>query len=99
MGKLLEKIELGNLELKNRTIRSATWEGMCDKEGKPTERLIELYEELAQGEVGLIITGYAYVSPEGQQLPGMLGLHQDENIEPLQRMVERVKAKGGVIAV
>lgn len=99
MKKLFEKIKLGNLEVKNRTIRSATWEGMCDKDGKPTERLIKLYEELAEGEVGLIITGYTYVSPEGQQLPGMMGLHQDENITPIQKMVERVHAKGGVIAV
>ncbi len=99
MSKLFEKISLGNLELKNRTIRSATWEGMCDKDGKPTEKLVKLYEELAEGEVGLIITGYTYVSPEGQQLPGMMGLHKDENIDSIQKMVDRVHAKGGVIAV
>ncbi|MGA1863220.1 NADH:flavin oxidoreductase [Deferribacter thermophilus] len=96
---ILESCVFGKISMKNRIIRSATWEGMCDRNGKPTEKLIKLYEELAENNVGLIITGYSYVSKDGIQLPGMLGVDDDENIDDLKNMVERVHNKGGKIVV
>ena len=67
---LFEKINLGGTELRNRFVRSATWEGMCDSEGRPPEKLADLYRVLAREKVGLVITGYTFVSPEGKQMPG-----------------------------
>jgi 2,4-dienoyl-CoA reductase-like NADH-dependent reductase (Old Yellow Enzyme family) len=52
------------MELKNRLVRSATHEGMCDSDGFPTQPLFKLYERLAKGGIGLIITGYSFVSRE-----------------------------------
>jgi 2,4-dienoyl-CoA reductase-like NADH-dependent reductase (Old Yellow Enzyme family) len=95
---IFSDFNIGNLKLKNRAIRSATWEGMCDSDGKPTERLINMYKQLAENEVGLIITGYAYVSQDGIQLPGMLGAHDDNNIPALKELAKRVHEKGGKIA-
>jgi 2,4-dienoyl-CoA reductase-like NADH-dependent reductase (Old Yellow Enzyme family) len=37
---------------------------MADPDGNTTSRIGDLYEELARNEVGLIITGYAYVNPK-----------------------------------
>ena len=88
---------IGRLELANRFVRSATWEGMCDEKGAPGERLTSLYESLAEGGVGLIVTGYAYVHEGGRQLPNGLGMHSDALIAPLMELTGRVHAKGGTI--
>lgn len=42
---------------------------MCDDDGRPTPQLDSCYRDLAKGMVGLIITGYTFVRPEGKQLP------------------------------
>ena len=52
MKKVFEKAELGNLKLKNRLIRSATWEGIALPNGGVTEEAYEIYGELAKGGVG-----------------------------------------------
>ena len=61
MAGLFDHIEFNGMRLRNRIVRSATWEGMCESDGAPTTRLLDCYVELARGGVGLIITGYAYV--------------------------------------
>lgn len=94
---MFEDSVIGRLPLRNRIVRSATWEGMCRGDGSPTERLVALYEALAEGGVGLIITGYAYVRPEGQQAPGMMGMHDDARVPALQELTRRVHARGGTI--
>lgn len=99
MTQLFETSRIKDLTLANRLVRSATWEGLAADDGRCTPRLAELMVALAEGEVGLIITGHAYVSPEGQAGPWQLGLSSDEQIEPLRQMVEQVHRAGGKIAV
>lgn len=98
MPSLLEPATVGRISLRNRIVRSATWEGMCDDRGAPTERLVRLYEMLAEGGVGLILTGYAYVLREGKQTPGKMGMDDDARIPLLKELTGRVRAKGGKIA-
>jgi 2,4-dienoyl-CoA reductase-like NADH-dependent reductase (Old Yellow Enzyme family) len=87
------------MELKNHFVRSATWEGLADSEGNATESLIKLYRDLAQGEVGLIITGYAYVSNRGKAMAGMLGAHNDDLIPSLKRLTDAVHEQDGKIVM
>jgi len=63
MSVLFEKTNIKSMELENRLVRSATHEGMCDPDGFPTQALFKLYERLAKGGVGLIISGYMYNKP------------------------------------
>ncbi len=70
MAKLFEETVINGMEVRNRIVRSATWEGMCDADGRPTEKLINWYRNLAQGGIGLIISGYTFVRPEGKQFSG-----------------------------
>jgi 2,4-dienoyl-CoA reductase-like NADH-dependent reductase (Old Yellow Enzyme family) len=58
-----------------------------------------LTEELVKGEVGLIITGFAYVMPNGQALPGQLGIHDDSLLPPLKELTQRVHKDEGKIAM
>lgn len=98
MSSLFGQAVIGGIVLRNRIVRSATWEGMCDAGGAPTERLVSLYETLAEGGVGLILTGYAYVLPEGKQNPGKMGMDDDALVPRLRELTRRVHAKGGKIA-
>ena len=96
---LFEPIRIGNLTLPNRLLRSATWEGMATDEGDVTDALVALYRDLARGGVGLIVTGFAYVSPAGKALPRQLGIYDDRQVEGLGRIAEAVHEEGGKVAV
>ena len=85
------------INLKNRIVRSATWEGMCDGEGSPTVRLVDLYRALCRGGVGLIVTGYTYVRADGKEMPGTMGIHTDDRIPALKTLTRAVHEEGGRI--
>jgi 2,4-dienoyl-CoA reductase-like NADH-dependent reductase (Old Yellow Enzyme family) len=99
MTTLFDRTTINGMELRNRLVRSATWEGMCNSEGRPTGKLIDCYRNLARGEVGLIITGYAFVRPEGRQLPGKMGIHTDDFSSEMKSLTQAVHAEGGKICI
>ncbi len=94
---LFDKTKINNMELKNRFIRSATWMNMADDKGHLTEKLFSVYEDLAKGGVGLIITGYAYVMEEEKPNAGMLGIYEDSFIEEYKKLTEMVHSYGSKI--
>jgi 2,4-dienoyl-CoA reductase-like NADH-dependent reductase (Old Yellow Enzyme family) len=96
---LFQSAKIGTLELPNRMIRSATWEGLAAADGGCTDELVRLMGELAEGGVGLIISSHAYVRPEGFAVRGQLGIDRDECIPGLARMTEAVHGKGGRIVL
>ncbi len=99
MASLFEAAPIGSLELNNRMIRSATWEGMCEKDGRPTQRLIDCYQNLAKGGIGLIITGYSFVRPDGKQNPWSIGIHTDEFEKEFKQLTKAVHAANGKIVI
>jgi len=97
---LFSPAKLGSLELRNRLVRSATAEMLATEPvGRATPALAALYRDLAQGGVGLIITGHAYVSPSGKAHPEMLGVHCDELIPGLKTLADAAHAEGGALAI
>jgi len=99
MSELFEQTSIGSMSLANRFVRSATWEGMADKEGSVTHKLTEMMIELARGEVGLIISGYTFVSHEGQSSPGQLAVYDDRFLPGLRDMALAVHSAGGKMAL
>ena len=99
MSKLFESTEINGMVLKNRFVRSATWEGMAAEDGSCTPKLLEMMRKLAEGKVGLIITSHAYVQKNGQAGPWQLAICKDEYIPGLREMTDRVHAKGGKIVI
>ena len=79
---------IGGLYLPNRFIRSATYETMATDRGEVTEELLDLYDTLARGGIGLIITGHAFVHPRGQAGNRQLGIYDDFLIPGLHRLVD-----------
>ncbi|MEC9492465.1 NADH:flavin oxidoreductase [Flexistipes sp.] len=99
MDNIFRESKINNAVLSNRLIRSATWEGMCDNTGAPTEKLIKFYEEMINGGIGLIITGYQYVKKDGQQLPGQIGIHDDSLAKSHKNLTRRIhESKGKIFA-
>jgi 2,4-dienoyl-CoA reductase-like NADH-dependent reductase (Old Yellow Enzyme family) len=99
MATLFEQTTINGMPLRNRLVRSATWEGMCETDGRPTERLINCYSDLAKGGVGLIISGYTFVSPEVKQLPGKMGIHIDDFAPEMKALTKAVHDEGGKICI
>lgn len=88
---IFESTKIGNIDVKNRILRSATHDGMAGKNGEPTDELIRKYENLAKNEVGCIITGYAAVSKNGvSPYPNMLKIFDDEVINDYKKLTDAV---------
>ena len=87
------------MTLANRFVRSATWEGMAADDGSCTPKLIELMKRLAEGGVGLIITGLAFVTREGQAAPWQMGAAGDAFLSGLKEMTDAVHRADGKIAL
>jgi len=90
MKNLFEKNKIGNLELKNRFIRSATWEWMADNNGNITDKLFNLYENLAKGGASALITGYANVLKNEQANPSMMGSFDKSFIDGYKKLTTMV---------
>jgi 2,4-dienoyl-CoA reductase-like NADH-dependent reductase (Old Yellow Enzyme family) len=95
MTDLFDTTQINGMTLANRFVRSATWEGMAADDGAVTPRLKETVTKLAEGGVGLIISGHAYVAPEGQAGPKQMGIYKDDLIPGLASMTDSVHHAGG----
>ena len=67
MKKIFENAMLGNLNLKNHLIRSATWENIAKIDGSIDEKTYKIYSELADGGVG---ARTAWAAPGSRRLSG-----------------------------
>ena len=96
---LFAPCRIGKLELRNCFVRSATWDASADDSGAATDNSVAVYRQLGQGGVGLIMTGYAFISPLGQAMNGQYGVHTDEMIPGLRRLVQAAHEGGAKIAL
>jgi len=99
MPALFETTTIKDLTLANRFVRSSTSEGMAEENGACSRQLSDFTVQLAEGGVGLIITGHAYVSRDGQTVYRQIGIYDDELIPGLAAMAEAVHEAGGKLAV
>ena len=97
MSAIFEPTNLCGIELGNRLVRSATWEGLADADGGVTPALLQIHEDLADGGVGLIISSYLYVQTLGKQALGQIGVYSDELIPGLTDLARVVHERGGKI--
>jgi 2,4-dienoyl-CoA reductase-like NADH-dependent reductase (Old Yellow Enzyme family) len=97
MAELFESTVLNGMQLANRLVRSATWEGLAKDDGTITPSLLRIYEELAKGGVGLIISSYLYVQDVGKQAKGQIGIHTDGSLPGLTDLAQAVHDRGGKI--
>ncbi len=99
MSLLFEATRIKDLELRNRIVRSATYDGCSERTGQVSEKQIGLFSKLADGGVGLIISGIMYVHYTGKISPFQNSIADDEFIPGLKRLTNVVHDKGAKIAV
>ena len=98
MSKLFSPIAIGNVELPNRFVCSATHEVMAKEDGEVSDELIKRYVKLARGRVGLSVTGLMYVHAFGRGYKHQTGIHNDNMTEGLTKLVDAVHQERGKIA-
>lgn len=99
MSVLFEPMKIGNFETRNRFVRSATYFALADENGFIGEPSVTLMKNLAEGGVGLIITGYAYISKSGQSFVDMNGIQDDDHLAGYRKMTKAVHDADGRIVM
>lgn len=94
---LFTPVKIGNLTLRNRSIRAAAFEGMCPN-NKVSAQLIDYHKSVAAGAVGMTTVAYAAVSRTGLSFPHQLWLKQ-ENVSDLRRLTDAVHAEGAAASI
>lgn len=87
---LFEKTKIRNLELKNRVIMAPMCMYNAKEDGEVNSFHIEHYTARAAGGVGLIITEATAISKEGRISKNDLGIWNDNQIEGLKTLINRV---------
>ncbi|GAH80623.1 unnamed protein product, partial [marine sediment metagenome] len=83
--------KIGNVEIKNRIIRSATLLAAADDDGYVTDEYIDMYKKLAEGGIGLIITEVTAIDLEGKiQRKRQKCLFDDSFIEGNKKLCDAV---------
>jgi 2,4-dienoyl-CoA reductase-like NADH-dependent reductase (Old Yellow Enzyme family) len=97
MSILFTSFKLGNLEIKNRFIRSATTSYWSEDDGILTDPIIEYYDKLSKGNIGLIIKGHSFVSEKGKAHEKQSGLCSEIHLPRMRELVELVHSNGSKI--
>lgn len=84
-------------EVKNIFMRSATNEFYFNEDGVMTKEYLDYYEQFAGNEVGIIITGHAYVTEQGRASVLQLNPSHNENKEIFKELTRKVHEKGSRI--
>ncbi|MDP9117945.1 MAG: NADH:flavin oxidoreductase [Actinomycetota bacterium] len=87
---------LGPLQLRNRVIKAATFEGLTPQ-GLVTDELIDFHRRPARGGVGMTTVAYCAVSPEGRTDRHQLHW-RPEAMAGLRRLTDAVHAEGAAVS-
>jgi 2,4-dienoyl-CoA reductase-like NADH-dependent reductase (Old Yellow Enzyme family) len=88
---MFEPAAIGGVVLKNRIIRSATYEGRCNEAGFPDRSYRDLYVELARHGVGAMITGFAFIAAAGRAMqPRQAGIEDESKLAGFREVTRAV---------
>lgn len=88
---------IGPLTLRNRTIRSAAFEGMAEHYS-PSEKLYQYHTSVAAGGIGMTTLAYASVSRSGLSFESQLWM-RPEIIPGLRRITDSIHSHGAAASI
>lgn len=94
---LFTPARIGPVELRNRTIRSAAFEGM-GKDNNPTPMLHDYHVSVARGGVGMTTLAYAGINRSALSFDTQLWL-RPEIVKPLRQITDDVHAQGAKASI
>lgn len=95
---LLEPLDLGFTQLKNRVIMGSMHTGL-EEAKNGFERLAAFYAERANGGVGLIVTGGVSPNSQGLVFPGAISLDDESKVAEHQIVTQAVHEAGSKICM
>ncbi|MFZ5957841.1 NADH:flavin oxidoreductase [Pseudomonas knackmussii] len=96
LDKVFGPASLAGLQLRNRVIKTATFEGMCPG-GMPGADLAEHHARMARGGVGLTTVAYCGVSPDGLTFADQMWMHEGVFAQ-LRHLTAAVHREGGAVS-
>ena len=97
MSLLFKPGRIGNMEIKNRFVASATVECLTTDDNRLSENYFKVYERLARHGVGLIIPGNYFINLKGRAVDKVLLVNHDDVIGDLRKLTETVHRYGAKI--
>ena len=97
MNHLFTPLQLGPITLRNRSIRAAAFEGMCQN-NEVSEDLINYHVSVAQGEIGMTTIAYASVSKSGLSFPHQLWMRK-EVLPQLKIVTSKIHEFGAKVSI
>ena len=94
---LFTPVKIGPLQLRNRSIRAAAFEGMSQNHNV-TQALIDYHQSVAAGGIGMTTVAYASVTKEGLSFPHQLWLRTDI-VPELKRLTNAVHKHGAAASI
>lgn len=94
---VFEPGELGPLRLRNRVIKSATYEGMSPG-GQPSFALVQHHVGVSRGGVAMTTVAYVAVSPSGRTFPDQI-VARPEARPALRKLTDAVHAEGAAASL
>jgi 2,4-dienoyl-CoA reductase-like NADH-dependent reductase (Old Yellow Enzyme family) len=89
--------QIGPIEIRNRTIRSAAFENMC-KDNAPTEMLFDYHTAVSRGGIGMTTIAYAAVNKSGVSFNGQLFMRK-EIVPELKELTDAIHKEGAKAAI
>lgn len=88
---------IGSLELRNRIIKTATYEGMSPG-GSPTPALVEHHRAIAAGGVGMTTVAYCSVHETARTFADQMVMSEELGVQ-LRPLVDAVHAEGAAVCL
>ncbi|MCX9015281.1 MAG: NADH:flavin oxidoreductase [Candidatus Methanoperedens sp.] len=98
LNNILEPLHIKGVTIPNRIVFPAFQTNYATSGGFVTDRLLRMYEKLAQGGSGLIIIGAIAVSDNGSPNTNVLKVTSDKHIEGLEKLFSVIRENGSVPA-
>ena len=97
---LFSPMKIGGMTVKNRTVMAAAEFSLGQPNGKPTERMMDYFEERAKGGAGMIIPGICRVNDMGGASTfTQLAMSHDYHIAPMREFAERLHRHGAKLCI
>lgn len=97
MKTIFDEVEIAGLKIKNRIAAASVGRNLADLDGHIPDGLYAIYRELAEGNVGLIITEMTMVSDKDYPVPGFTRLQDDAVIPEYKKLTDMVHQAGSLI--
>lgn len=95
--KLFTPYRIGPLEIRNRTIRSAAFEGMAEH-NSPSKTLYDYHTSVARGGIGMTTVAYAAVCRSGLSFERQLWM-REEIVPALRELTDGIHAEGAKASI